>query len=207
MRWPSCRTACWTGASVRFTLLHQPDGVPAYRELVEATMTGDELHLTKRRQGWTNRSTTLRMRRAAKVPFPARTPNAARPPAYVPPGPSESLTPESVAGLWLAQTGPAKQYFIFRRVGSELLGLVCGPCDNPMNVAPIDNVSLEGTILRFNIVHEDNGIGFDVYGPFSNIVQATISRYEMHISALPTYDMTSVPIEMTMFGPVAYRKR
>ena len=201
------------GAAVRFTLLHQPDSAPAYRETVEGTMIGDELHLTKRRQGWKNQSTTLRLRRGTRIPFPARAPNAARPPAYVPPGAPEPLTPESVAGLWLAQTGPAKQYFIFRRVasesrvGSQLLGLVCGPCDNPMNVSPLDNISIEGTILRFNIVHEDNGIGFDVYGPFSNIVQATISRHEMHISALPTYDMKATPIEMTMFGPVAYQKK
>jgi hypothetical protein len=195
------------GAAVRFTLLHQPDNAPAYREMVEGTMMGHELHLTKRRQGWKNQSTALRLHRGTRIPFPARAPNAARPPAYVPPGPPELLTPESVAGLWLAQTGPAKQYFIFRRVGSELLGLVCGPCDNPMNLSPLDNISIEGTILRFNIVHEDNGIGFDVYGPFSNIVQATISRHEMHISALPTYDMKATPIEMTMFGPVAYQKR
>jgi len=38
-------------------------------------------------------------------------------------------------------------------------------------------------------------------------VQATISRYEMHISALPTYDMNANPIEMTMFGPVGYQGR
>ena len=195
------------GAEVRLTLLHHPDGVPAYREMVDASLKGDELHLTKRRQGWPNKSTTLHMVRPTKIPFPARAPNAGRPPAYVQPGAPEVLTLESVAGLWLAQTGPNKQYFIFRRVGSELLGLVCGPCDNPMNLSPIDSVSIDGTTLRFNIVHEDNGIGFDVYGPFSNIVQATISRYEMHISALPTYDMNANPIEMTMFGPVGYQGR
>ena len=93
--------------------------------MVDTSLNGDELHLTKRRQGWPNKSTTLRMVRATKIPFPARAPNAARPPTYLPPGPPEALTPESVVGLWLAQTGPAKQYFIFRRVGSELLGLVC----------------------------------------------------------------------------------
>jgi hypothetical protein len=200
------RDGVWNGSTVRFTLLHQRDGAPAYREIVEGAMMGGELHITKRRQGWKNQSTALRLRRGTRVPFPARAANAPRPPAYVPPGPPEPLTPEAVEGLWLAQTGPTKQYFSFRRVGSELLGLVCGPCDNPMNVSPIDTVSIDGTILRFNIVHEDNGIGFDVYGPFSNIVQATISKHEMHITALPTYDMKAAPIEMTMFGPVAYRR-
>ena len=201
------------GAAVRFTLLHQPDSAPAYRETVEGTMMGDELHLTKRRQGWKNQSTTLRLRRGTRVPFPARAPNAARPPAYVPPGAPEPLTPESVAGLWLAQTGPAKQYFIFRRVsfgGPRPIGAagvgVRAVRQPDERVAPRQHLD-RGHILRFNIVHEDNGIGFDAYGPFSNIVQATISRHEMHISALPTYDMKATPIEMTMFGPVAYQRK
>src|SRR5262245_24320347 len=62
------------GAELRLTLLFQPDGVPAYRELVDASVKGDELHLAKRRQGWPNKSTTLQMVRAKKIPFPARTP-------------------------------------------------------------------------------------------------------------------------------------
>ena len=76
-----------------------------------------------------------------------------------------------------------------------------------MHLSPIDSVSIEGTHPRFNIVHQDNGIGFDVRRPFNNIVQATISRCEMHIPALPMYDLKVTPIERPMFGPVGYRGR
>jgi hypothetical protein len=50
---------------------------------------------------------------------------APAPPAYVPPGPAEALSPAKVAGLWLRGGGPDKQYFMFKQVGAQLLGLGC----------------------------------------------------------------------------------
>jgi len=52
------RDGVMNGAQLRPALLHQPDGVPAYREMVGVSLNGNELHLTRRRQGWPNTSTT-----------------------------------------------------------------------------------------------------------------------------------------------------
>src|SRR5579863_8352883 len=51
---------------------------------------------------------------------------------YVPPGPWLNLTPDIVVGSWLGfGTGVNKQYFIIKKVGNKLRGMVCGRCDNP----------------------------------------------------------------------------
>jgi hypothetical protein len=191
--------------AVRFTLQHQPDGAPAFREAVEGSLVEGALQLTFRRAGTRGPGRTVRLHRPVHVPRPARQRRVAQGPAYVPPGPPEPIAEQDVLGLWLAFTGPQKQYFMFRRVGSRVLGLVCGPCDDPQAMAPLDHVAIEGTTLRFHIVHEDNGVGFDDYGPFDNVATATIARHEMHISVLPSYDLQAAPVEMTMVGPVATR--
>jgi hypothetical protein len=114
---------------------------------------------------------------AAVPPAPAA-PGPGRPgrAAYVPPGPNEMLTPASIIGTWLALPGPGKQYFSFRQVGNEILGRVCGPCDNPYTFGRLDNVSIMGDTLRFNIVHEDWGRGPK---PFNNQATATLSKNEL----------------------------
>jgi hypothetical protein len=191
------------GGTVRFALQHQPDGARAFRETVQGSLVNGELELTFTRTGAKGPGRTVRLHRGVHVPRPAAQRRVAQGPAYVAPGPPEPIAEKNVVGLWLAFTGPQKQYFMFRRVGTRILGLVCGPCDNPGNMAPLDHITIDGTTLRFHIVHEDNGVGFDDHGPFDNVATATIARHEMHISVLPSYDLQAAPVEMTMVGPVA----
>lgn len=188
---------------VRFALQHVPDNSAPVRDTVVGTLVGGDLQLTITRPGSTTPSRQIRLHRGVHVVRPARGRRVAQGPAYVPPGPPEALTERSVLGLWLAFTGPQKQYFMFRRVGSEILGLVCGPCDDPGAMAPLDHIAIEGTTLRFHIVHEDNGVGFDDYGPFDNVATATIAKHEMHISVRASYDLELPAVEMTMVGPIA----
>ena len=77
------------------------------------------------------------------------------------PGPWKSkLTEKDVAGVWLGfGVGAPKQFFIIKKVGTTLRGMVCGTCDNPYTMAALDDFSIEGDTLKFNILHEDWGDG------------------------------------------------
>ncbi|MEP7353796.1 MAG: hypothetical protein ABI824_11235 [Acidobacteriota bacterium] len=99
---------------------------------------------------------------------------------YVPPGPWLKLTADVVAGTWLGYgTGVNKQYFIFKKVGNKLRGMVCGRCDNPYTMAALDDFTIEGEILRFNILHEDWG---DYSIPFDKHVTGRVSGNELRIN-------------------------
>jgi len=76
---------------------------------------------------------------------------------YIQPGPWKSkLTEKDVIGVWLGfGVGAPKQYFIIKKVGDRLRGMVCGTCDNPYTMAALDDFRIEGDTLRFNILHED----------------------------------------------------
>ncbi|HVZ21914.1 MAG TPA: hypothetical protein VG871_12660, partial [Vicinamibacterales bacterium] len=52
-----------------------------------------------------------------------------------------------------------KQYFIIKKAGNRLRGMVCGTCDNPYTMAALDDVRIEGDTLKFNLLHEDWGDG------------------------------------------------
>ena len=82
-------------------------------------------------------------------------------PRYIQPGPWKStLTEKDMIGVWLGfGVGAPKQYFIVRKVGNKLRGMVCGTCDNPYTMAALDDFEFEGGILKFNILHEDWGDG------------------------------------------------
>lgn len=109
------------------------------------------------------------------VPFPRR---VGAP--YVPPGPWEQLTPDKVAGVWIGfGNGIDKQFFIIRKVGGKLRGMVCGRCSNEYTMAALDDFRIDGDTLRFNILHEDWGPGSL---PFHNQVTAHVSQNEMRIS-------------------------
>jgi hypothetical protein len=86
-----------------------------------------------------------------------RNPDGADGLPYVQPGPwKTTLTEKDVIGVWLGfGVGAPKQYFIIRKVGSTLRGMVCGTCDNPYTMAALDDFRIEGDTLRFNILHED----------------------------------------------------
>ena len=82
-------------------------------------------------------------------------------PRYIQPGPWKSkLTEKDVIGAWLGfGVGAPKQYFIIRKVGNQLRGMVCGTCDNPYTMAALDDFEIQGDTLKFNILHEDWGDG------------------------------------------------
>jgi hypothetical protein len=91
---------------------------------------------------------------------------------YIQPGPWKSrLTEKDVLGVWLGfGVGAPKQYFIIKKVGGTLRGMVCGTCDNPYTMAALDDFRIEGDTLRFNILHEDWGDG-------------PIPTFEKHVTA------------------------
>jgi hypothetical protein len=82
-------------------------------------------------------------------------------PRYIQPGPWKSaLTEKDVIGVWLGfGAGAPKQYFIIRKVGARLRGMVCGTCDNPYTMAALEDFGLQRDLLKFNILHEDWGDG------------------------------------------------
>ena len=86
-----------------------------------------------------------------------RNPDGADGLPYQLPGPWKSkLTEKDVVGVWLGfGVGAPKQFFIIKKVGNKLRGMVCGTCDNPYTMAALDDFSLEGDTLKFNILHED----------------------------------------------------
>jgi hypothetical protein len=96
---------------------------------------------------------------------------------YLPPGPWLKLTPDQVAGSWIGfGVGINKQYFIIKKVGSKLRGMVCGRCDNPYTMAALDDFVIDGEVMRFNILHEDWG---DYSIPFDKHVAVRVSNNEM----------------------------
>ena len=73
-------------------------------------------------------------------------------------------------------SGINKQFFIIKKVGNQLRGMVCGRCDNPYTMAALDNISISGETLKFDIMHQDWG---DYTTTFQKHVTATIGGNEM----------------------------
>ena len=98
---------------------------------------------------------------------------------WLQPGPWKNpLTLDDVVGAWIGfGTGVNKQYFIFRRVGNGLRGMVCGRCDNPFTLAALDDIEIRGDTLRFKILHD--GWGDAPVLPFDKWVTARIVANEM----------------------------
>lgn len=100
-----------------------------------------------------------------RPPVPAniarRNPDGADGLPYILPGPWKSkLTEKDVVGVWLGfGVGAPKQFFIIKKAGNKLRGMVCGSCDNPYTMAALDDFSIEGDLVKFNILHEDWGDG------------------------------------------------
>jgi len=99
---------------------------------------------------------------------------------YVPPGSWKQLTQADVVGVWLGfGVGINKQYFIIRKVGNKLRGMVCGRCDNPYTMAALDDFDIKGDIMTFNILHEDWGPGTL---PFHNMATVRVTHNEMRLT-------------------------
>ena len=131
---------------------------------------------------------------------------------WLQPGPWKNpLTMDDVVGAWIGfGTGVNKQYFIFRRVGNGLRGMVCGRCDNPFTLAALDDVEIRGDTLHFKILHD--GWGDSATLPFDKWVTARIVANEMRaIFETPTEaggrGVTGTPPSggagTTLIGPVA----
>lgn len=124
--------------------------------------------------------------------------------AYVPPGLNEPLSPARIDGLWLTGPGANGQHVTLHQVGTQILGVICGPCDNPFTVWPIDSGVISGDggrTLTFNIVHEDTAFpGTTFVAPFATEVTATLSRTEMHLRVFREDNGTTG--EMTLLGPI-----
>jgi hypothetical protein len=86
-----------------------------------------------------------------------RNPDGADGLPYIQPGPWKAkLTEKDVVGVWTGfGVGSPKQFFIIKKVGNKLRGMVCGTCDNPYTMAALDDFQIEGDTLKFNILHED----------------------------------------------------
>jgi len=130
---------------------------------------------------------------------------------WLQPGPWKNpLTVDDVVGAWIGfGTGVNKQYFIFRRAGSGLRGMVCGRCDNPFTLAALDDIEIRGDTLRFKILHD--GWGDAPVLPFDKWVTARIVANEMRaVFETPTEaggrGVTGTPPTSqgtTLIGPVA----
>jgi len=108
---------------------------------------------------------------------------AAAPPrggGYLQPAPWKQLTQADVVGVWLGfGVGINKQYFIVRKVGNKLRGMVCGRCDNPYTMAALDDFEIKGDTMTFNILHEDWGPGSL---PFHNQATVRVAQNEMRLT-------------------------
>jgi hypothetical protein len=177
---------------------------------VDAHLEGDTLRVALKQPD--AEPSTLLMRRAPPQTVAPPTANT-RPNQPSPviertlPGPAETVTADTVVGLWLSGSGPRKQYFIFKRHKDGIRGLVCGPCDNPQAFAPLENITMQGTNFHFDIVHEDNGIGFAENGPFRNITDAQIALNEMQMTTVASFAPDGQKFEMTLLGPTRYMPR
>ena len=89
------------------------------------------------------------------------------------------MTQADVVGVWLGfGVGINKQYFIIRKVGNKLRGMVCGRCDNPYTMAALDDFEIKGDTMTFNILHEDWGPGSL---PFHNQATVRVAMNEMRL--------------------------
>jgi hypothetical protein len=132
-------------------------------------------------------------------------------PRYIQPGPWKSpLTEKDVIGVWLGYgVGAPKQYFIIRKVGNKLRGMVCGTCDNPYTMAALDDFEIQGDTLKFNILHEDWGDG--ELPTFYKHVTARVGWNEMRFTTAADHQPAPPPRPMppgfvpgtSLTGPIA----
>jgi hypothetical protein len=180
---------------VSFVVTHvDAAGETTGRERLRGTLENGELLLSGTASGEA-RPVQLKLQRDP------RTPNGGPPPGGFkinPPyrqwAPWEQLTAVKVAGVWLSPAGPNKQYFFIKRVGGKLLGMVCGPCDNPYNLFPLDNFVIRGDTLTFDIVHEQN-FGPRARPPFLNRTTDHITHNEMQMKVVPSFQQA--PADMS----------
>ncbi|HEX4024277.1 MAG TPA: hypothetical protein VHX52_06165 [Steroidobacteraceae bacterium] len=190
-----------------FVVTHvRDDGGTAYQDHVTGMVDHGELTV-KGTGGPGGGAFTWTMHKDQLPPMPrmARAPAGARPapPPYQAPGPWEQLSDSRVAGVWLTGAGTFKQFFIIRKVGDQLLGMLCGPCNRTYFMEILDDFAIRGDTLTFNVLHEE---GRDA--PYYNRVTAHVARNEMRLAVVPT-GLNAAPLgtlqhaDMTLLGPVS----
>jgi hypothetical protein len=190
-----------TGLS--FVITHvRDDGSTRYQDHVSGRVDHGHLLLSGRSgaPGGGEINWTMRRDPRGLIP-PAPPPPPGAPPVqhYMQPAAWEPMSADKLVGVWLSGDGAGKQYFIIRRVGDSLRGMVCGPCDNPYAFAPLEDFFIQDDTVLFNIDHEDHGTG---PLPYVHHIIAHIARHELHLDA--TQDNVRRVVTMTFLGPLPF---
>jgi hypothetical protein len=186
-----------SGARLSFSLLSDRDG--QWREQRFEGEIGDgEIRL---RSAGADAAPQRLVRVAPALPAAAPAAAAPPPPPYVAPGWPEPQTLESMAGTWISGTGARAQILMLKVLDGQLVGLICGPCDSPVTMAPIEDGSVDGTRVEFFTVHEDNG-RIAQYGRYRNDIVGTVAKHQLridsHIDGRPGVNEA----HMTFIGPI-----
>lgn len=183
-----------------FTITHvRDDGSTLYQDQVRARLENGHLVVRGQSGAPGGGAFTWTMRRDPSGPLPPG------PPApvfhYMQPGPWETITPAKLVGVWLSGDGAGKQYFIIRRDGNTLRGLVCGPCDNPYGMAAMEDfyIQEDDDTVRWNICHEDHGRG---PLPYEHHIIAHIADHELRLDAIQP-NLQRI-VSMTFLGPLPF---
>jgi hypothetical protein len=186
------------GDRLSFSLLSSQAGGRWGEQKVEGSFDGRSVVL----RGVPSVKGELRLIRGARPPRPAAAAAAAAPPPYVAPGPPERLTLESMAGTWISGTGPRAQIAMLKVLDGKLVGLICGPCDAPWVMAPIEDGVVAGDRVTLYTVHEDGGGMFEKIGPYRNQLVGMVSKHQLRVNAHVDGRPGENVINMTFIGPV-----
>jgi hypothetical protein len=184
------------------TLTHvRNDGSTLYQDHLKGRMQGGHLIITGSSGAPGGGDFTWTMHRDPRGLPPPAVPPARRPPPphYLQPGPWETITADKLVGVWLAGSGPNKQYFIIKRVGNTLRGVACGPCDNTYTMGALEDFFIQGDTVLWDICHEDWGFG---QLPYPHQVLAHLSQHELRMDVQQP-NMRRV-VSMTLYGPLPY---
>lgn len=89
-----------------------------------------------------------------------------------------------LSGTWISDGALTGQTFVFKVQGDWFTGLVCGPCDDPASVFKIeDGRMLDRDRLTFTIAYDVGGPEFKKYGPYRELVTATLSGSQLTLRA------------------------
>jgi len=183
-------------AGLAFTITHvRDDGSTQYQDQVQARLQDGQLVVSGRSGLHAGGTFTWTLHRDPRGPIPPG------PPApvvhYQQPGPWQTLTPGRLVGVWLSGEGAGKQYFIIRRDGKALRGMVCGPCDNPYSMAAMEDFFIQGDTALWDICHEDHGVG---PLPYVHQIVAHVAEHELRLDA--TQPNVRRVVSMTFLGPL-----
>jgi hypothetical protein len=183
-------------SELTFTITHvRDDGSTAFQDHLHARLQDGQLLVSGQSGARDGGTISWSMHRDPRGPI------APGPPApvvhYLQPGPWQTITPQKLVGVWLSGEGAGKQYFIIRRDGKALRGMVCGPCDNPYSMAAMEDFFVQGDTVLWNICHEDHGVG---PLPYIHQIIAHVADHELHLDA--TQPNVRRVVSMTFLGPL-----